>query len=130
MNYNVDYFIAKFQAIPENQWTVRTHSDCNGRKCALGHTLTPHALAIYEREWKQHGFSTTMPMEEEWLALQDVLPGVATINNGDHPGFQQDTPKKRVLAALYSIKASQVEISDPPVTVEDILEREPVSSYA
>lgn len=35
--YNIDYFIAKFEAIPEEKWTVNTFSGEEGKRCALGH---------------------------------------------------------------------------------------------
>lgn len=127
--YTVDYFIDKFQAIPENEWTTHTHSDCNGRKCALGHCLTPEALAIFERQWKVEGSASRVPLSEEYYAIQVLCPHIHWINNDEDPDYQQATPKARVLAALADIKAGQqryqqVEISDPPVYIEDIIQEE------
>lgn len=36
MEYNVEYFIAKFEAIPEDKWCVNTQEDEKGRRCAAG----------------------------------------------------------------------------------------------
>lgn len=127
--YTVDYFISKFQAIPENQWTTHTHSDCNGRKCALGHCLDPEALAIFEAQWKANGCAFGVPSSEEWLGIQYICPGIHYINNGEDRDYPQATPKARVLAVLADIKAKelrhqQVAISDPPVYIEDIIQEE------
>ncbi|WP_285011232.1 hypothetical protein [Pedobacter faecalis] len=37
MNYTLDYFIEKFEAIPEDKWTTNEFADEQGRCCAFGH---------------------------------------------------------------------------------------------
>lgn len=46
MNYDVDYFINKFEAIPEEMWCVGLWVDSEGRKCALGHCMDAKANII------------------------------------------------------------------------------------
>ena len=35
--YTVDYFLEKFDAIPEEKWTTRAFSNDEGQRCAEGH---------------------------------------------------------------------------------------------
>lgn len=89
MEYNLSYFINKFEAIPEENWTTHTCEDSEGRHCALGHCGATQADICFT---------------EEARALTYVMPYVMSIN--DHGG-EQPTPKQRVLAALYDLKASE-----------------------
>lgn len=92
--HDADYFIAKFEAIPEEQWCTGRLRDNSGRCCASGHcgrddplvpTEESTALAIVLRRWD--------------------VPG---INDGDYAQYPQPTPKQRILAALRDIKAKEV----------------------
>lgn len=91
--YNVDYFIQKFEAIPE-PWAIGTFEDELGRKCALGHCCEAEAPT------------------EEGAALRALFKkagmAVGWVNDGPHFNYQQTTPKQRILAALRDIKAKQV----------------------
>ena len=85
---NKQYFIDKFTAIPDEQWTVGIFTDSEGRHCALGHCGAP--------------------LGYEWPILSDLVGRatqscISNINDGKDPNFQQHTPKARVLAALNSI---------------------------
>ena len=90
MNYNIDYFINKFKAIPEDRWCVRALHD-NGRACALGHCL--EVGHIFSQECS------------EFIRVFGV--GAPSVNNGYDQRYQQPTPKQRILAALYDIKKLQ-----------------------
>lgn len=115
--FTVDYFIQKFEAIPESKWVSSILFD-NGRSCANGHCGVRH--------WKQndsmrndHYFKTT----KESMALVPIFKHLkcdrntdhveyysdiaATINNGSDKRYQQSTPKQRILAALHDIKKLQ-----------------------
>lgn len=97
MKYDVDYFIEKFEAIPESMWLVGDLGNHGGPRCALGHTI--------------HIDNST----NETQALCMLFPGscdVLNINNGSHPDYQQSRPKQRILAALNDIKISQVDIDE------------------
>lgn len=92
--YDVDYFIKKFEAIPENLWFTGNFCDKTGKKkCALGHCEECN----------------------EDVALHRLFPNpcgdgssiIAIINDGKDFRYVQKTPKKRVLAALYDIKNMQ-----------------------
>jgi hypothetical protein len=107
MEYNVDYFIEKFSAIPSGKWLINDY-ERNGLKCAFGHC----------------GMRDNNSIERipEAKALVKILQNVAIINDGDSSEYQQPTAKQRVLAALYDIKRKQdPEFNQPPVTVEQLI---------
>lgn len=108
--YNVDHFINKFRAIPEEMWCTSDFITGSGSKCANGHC----------------GIRSIIDFNNESMALQKVFSplmvtgmGVlindyanyslkaAYINNGNTDQYQQPTPKQRILQALYDIKAMQ-----------------------
>lgn len=101
MQYTKEYFIAKFEAIPDERWTTGRYinpvGDCC---CALGHC----------------GYRTGELPTDEGLALNNLLRhhlnedqrdwGVSAaprINDGEHLSYQQPTPKARILAALRDL---------------------------
>ena len=84
--YDVYYFIRFFAAIPEERWCVGYLDDGDGRHCAIGHCPNE---------------STRFLWEEYKLCL-------AAVNDGEHPRYQQSTPKRRVLAALRDVACSQL----------------------
>lgn len=111
--FNVDYFIAKFSAIPDEKWKVggAKFGDC---MCALAHCGEGH--------W--------CDMNEERAALielfgskgGDSFEAVTDVNDGSDPKtcyFQSErlveilahkTPKARILAALNDIKSKQATV--------------------
>lgn len=98
MKYTVDYFIKKFELIPEHKWIKWQHKDCFGNGCALGHcgldnnnTITKESAAL------------------EFLFLKELEDSVARINDHLSPRYNQETPKQRILAALHDIKRKQSE---------------------
>lgn len=110
MEYNVDYFIKKFEAIPEEKWCVEKPQD-NGRSCAIGHCgvndyvysecVEARVLLALFHHGHFRGF------EPVW-----------TINDGHDYRYNQATPKQRILAALYDIKkAEQPEVKERIVYV-------------
>jgi len=88
--YDVNYFIKKFEAIPEDKWTTGRFA-LGGQCCALGHcgerlrAETEESRAL-DRVVGEHGFV------------------VITINDGSDLRFNQPTPKKRILAVLQYVK--------------------------
>lgn len=114
--YNVDYFIDKFEKIPENKWCAHDYSNGEGTKfCAAG-----HCGATY---WNYHPEANT---------LADIFIShetkVAHVNDGGDLRYQQPTPKGRILAALRDIKkiqeSSQVVSKEPDVHECDATEVE------
>jgi hypothetical protein len=104
MEYNVDYFIKKFEAIPEERWFKGSfHSPDLKQSCALGHCVNN---------------------DEEFEALHALTrhgegSEVALINDGKHPLYGQETPKQRILAALNDIKKAQ----QPDIIISEVKER-------
>lgn len=93
--YDVDYFIRKFEKIPEFLWCINRRHDSKGGHCAHGWCNLDDI-----------GYS------DEENALRKLASffgyyGVGPINNGDDKRYQQPTPKQRILAALYDIKKLQ-----------------------
>lgn len=98
--YDVDYFIRKFEAIPEDNWWIGEYNDEDGNRfCAYGHCgLRSKSLNRQNKE------------ADALYALfcSDVKSIVADINDGKDIRYLQPTPKQRILAALYDIKANQM----------------------
>lgn len=89
--YNIDHFINKFESIPEEKWITGHYGyKGSGEHCALGH--------CYDAK-------TNSYFGEEAQALWDLFGNPMRINDGAHPEYLQPTPKQRVLAALFDIKA-------------------------
>lgn len=87
MKYDVDYFIKKFEAIPDEKWCINEIDNGRGQRCALGHT------------WGLFGET------KETEALCNVMNWrVSFINNGESHDYKQSTPRARILAALNDIK--------------------------
>jgi hypothetical protein len=115
--YTVDYFIKKFEAIPKNRIISGSQGE-NGYHCAVGwcknirgeygncsptfkghRCFSPEAHALYLLFKGAGIYGITSTADSGW--------NVADVNNGDNPKYQQPTPKQRILAALYDIKAMQ-----------------------
>lgn len=98
--FDVDYFIQKFEAIPEEKWCTVKYRD-RGACCSLGH--------CGEGMDDEYGFSVTDEAEAlkkmVFIGLDDA--DVPSINDGQDNRFQQPTPKQRILAALRQIKEAQ-----------------------
>lgn len=98
--YTVDYFITKLSAIPEDRWCVGTLQDSTGRRCALGH--------FHPAFNRPDPLYCGDDLGDFIMLFHDNLKTAAyMVNNGDCPHYQQTTPKQRILAALYDIKAKQ-----------------------
>lgn len=119
--YTVDYFIQKFEAIPEGQWCTGQMEDIRGLKCANGHcglvaSYQPNeeALALVE---------ILRPLKRTNRASfpDDVLDVTACINDGLTAEYPQPTPKQRILAALYDIKKIQSKDNEPEQPKERIV---------
>lgn len=107
--FSVTYFIKKFEAIPEERWHVRAFSNMDGTKlCALGHC----------RWHKQIGGSDE---GNELIAALRSIGKPDSINDGIIGAYLQPTPKQRILAALYDIKANQQ--PEPVKEIEPVKER-------
>lgn len=94
MNYDVDYFIKKFEAIPEELWTAGVFKD-GERRCAAG-----HCGAVASSNWK----NIPMVVSLYNLPFDGPEATITAINDGNHTEYKQPTPKQRVLAALWDLK--------------------------
>lgn len=103
MNYNVDYYIKKFEAISEDLWCVWTQFDDQGRSCAFGHCNGRRAY-IDDPEYKGLQDLSLRISHHLLLTGQQQAHVIADINNGEIKEYQQATPKQRVLAVLYDLK--------------------------
>lgn len=95
MIYNVDYFIKKFEAIPEDRWTTGMYEDEGGAKCALGH-CNFHITGQGQEGNDLYTMVTVHGNLNEFSVL--------CVNDGLCEKYQQPTPKQRVLALLHDIK--------------------------
>lgn len=95
MEYTVDFFIAKFEQIPEDNWGIKDLSRGN-KKCAYGQCGIDANLDNATNE----GFALSALFMHEhpmfcfylsWLPVQ--------INDGTDSRYNQPTPKQRILAA-------------------------------
>jgi len=101
MKYNVNYFIKKFESIPDNKWFVGEYSNKTGTKfCAYGHLgnalnkkATPRSIALSE---------LVKSYANESIDGRYFVPEV---NDGTSGWvFTGRTPKERILNLLYNIK--------------------------
>lgn len=103
--YDVNYFIAKFEAIPEKEIGYSQDTGCAYGQCSpnrmRGH-LTQEGIALTNLMQSIKGL--TPIINATWTPYESTP---ARINNGDVAQYQQPTPKQRILAALYDIKAMQ-----------------------
>lgn len=118
--YTVSYFIKKFEAIPEWLWLIGSQGEIENKgeypHCALGWCRNKYGNYGYT-DVQNNGDPLSEETEGSSLAKlfynhgiyfegRDAH-GVAFVNNGEHPKYQQPTPKQRILAALYDIKRIQ-----------------------
>lgn len=104
--YNVQYFINKFSAISDDMWISGSLN--NGRACcALGH------CGVLEQNIGEEGEINHSEGEALAILLSIVHPSnnnfavVYKLNDGYLTKYPQPTPKERILAALYDVKAIQ-----------------------
>lgn len=102
MNYSVDFFIAKFERIPEELWCIAMFDDGAGKHCALGHCGTKNGFK--ELVGEAVGLNILFCGISEKIGR---YVSVVEINDGHDPNYQQPTPKQRILGALYDIKKMQ-----------------------
>lgn len=92
MDYTVDYFIEKFEKIPEEKWITGLYEDINGNHCALG--------------WCGVKGDANDESAELTRLFWKIDKSVIRVNDGIlYAEYQQSTPKQRILAALRDIKS-------------------------
>lgn len=109
MNYNLDYFIKKFEAIPERLWITGVYgSDYQEEHCAYGHCGVRALRDTLEGD-----------------ALRMLTGGLTvSVNDGASDKYPQCTPKERILAYLRDLRdrksAQEVKI-EPKLQVKEII---------
>jgi len=107
-NYNVDYFIKKFEAIPESKWCTAWISR-DDKHCASGHCgitnyydLNPEVKGLIEL------FKKLKLTLKTWVCpLSSEVKQIVYVNDSSSLEYDQHTPKQRILAALNDIKKMQ-----------------------
>lgn len=114
--YNVDYFIEKFTAIPLSMWNVGGYGNVGGPRCAMGWCC--------DREEGEHAaphVKNSIAWNEEVTALINLFRKLPKIENNEYrwvsPSwvndrlddevrvrYPQTEAKERILAALGDIK--------------------------
>ena len=152
--FNIDYFIKKFTAIPEEDWCINkfidkkeylvkkenkflgipytsTEKKVKTTFCAQGHCMGGSQAAEYVISKKQQiGLVEISKSYPEWNALLHIFGFdskhlfVAHINNGDDPMYQQPTPKQRLLKALYDLKEKELKDKKSIVPAKSIINTE------
>lgn len=123
--YDVDYFIKKFEAIPENFILDGTQGYKMGVGCAYGQCRSAEGLqdgsSTPEGKALTKILKALVPKEKKDVDFWPItIP--ARINNGEHPDYQQPTPKQRILAALRDIKnkmSKEQEVQECDATKKD-----------
>lgn len=98
-NYDADYFIYKFKAIPEGEWCKGKFKYSN-KFCALGHcgARTGYVKGIPEADALSDLFE------------KNICEELVEINDGTSGEYLQKSPKQRILAALRDIKDKDIGI--------------------
>ena len=96
--YTLDYYIDKFNNIPEDKWGTGVYNDDNGHCCAFG-----HCGAYAGREETDEARSLSTIFRE---LKKDNDPDLTHINDGDRGAEKYgETPKERVVNYLKSLKS-------------------------
>lgn len=117
MLYDVDYFIKKFEAIPESNWAVYTQYDLEtGARCAFGHCTTRKSDYM-DGDTTLEGQSLMSVFNDAGF-VQGTCKWITDVNNSPSNFYPQSTPKQRILAALNDIKKLQTHKEQPMPTIE------------
>ncbi len=107
--YDVDYFIAKFTAIPEERWCIGrlTKLHLVEQHCAFGHCEHKHDSLddIQQEEGTEARALSDLMFRHYHVMGWQINDQGETIYGG--PVFDQPSPKRRILAALENIKKKQ-----------------------
>lgn len=96
--YDVDYFIDKFEKIPDDKWCIGSFDGPYGSHCALGH------CGCHDSNRNTDEANALRNLFED----SDLIVSAVDVND-DHlystrPFLDASTPKQRILNALQYIK--------------------------
>ena len=129
MNYDVDYFIQKFEAISEDKWVTGFlgSGGREGQHCALGHCGVKDKTRVDEYTGKEYQ-TGNYDYSEEGAALEHMFKSILYFSVPDindspyHSAFKQNHPKYRILAALHEIKEKLKPIVAPTIPEKKVVE--------
>lgn len=114
-DYTVDYFIEKFSKIPEGMWITGDFGR-GGVHCAGGHCGCTYSKESTDEAMALAHLIGKLPLVRHNGGYSDIIyDNIVCINYG-HTQYQQNTPKQRILAALYDIKKLQENKTEIPST--------------
>ena len=108
--FDVNYYIQKFEAIPEELWCVQVYQD-GDKCCALGHCGNRTFIHCTPTKPENSFSEETNKLRSLFYTFLDEL--VSNVNDGvpfytgKYEFYNEDTPKKRILKALQLIKEKQ-----------------------
>lgn len=103
--YTVEHFISKFAAIPSDQIGTDQYSGCAYGQCRSSKHAQDGSETAEGRALTKLMRSLPNLTPVAGAAWEPYISTPARINNGDVAEYPQPTPKQRILAALYDIKA-------------------------
>lgn len=99
MNYTKEYFIQKFEAIPEEKWTTGKYTD-GYACCVIGHCGVSDYAGFERSDEAQALYKLIFSLTKtKYLPTNPLV----SINDGKQEEYKQDTPKQRILAALKDL---------------------------
>jgi hypothetical protein len=101
--YTAEYFIRKFEAIPEEKWCVRCLTD-GASSCALGHCGATRPISLDVTRACRWDNDQANQLAKLFTAHR---LNVELVNDGDDDCYPQPAPKARILAALTDILARE-----------------------
>ena len=105
-------FIAYFDKIPDNKWCTGAIDDGNGCRCLQGHLGTqPGKSAFVGKELQVvRGVAYSIPQRRLAVLLKSHggIGKAVEANDNKLKGFNQETPRLRVVAYLNSVLARLV----------------------
>lgn len=115
MTYDINFFISKFQAIPEDKWIEnQLFNEKKTKFCANGHCgVTSKCNTDPLGEMSGNFIHTDESMYLGTLFLQRLHISTELINDGAYYGAESKSPKQRILAALRDIKRMEEENNKP-----------------
>ena len=97
MKFDLDYFIAKFEAIPDEKWCRGSLLNQEGQSCALGHCgVGADVMSTEDTNWTDEGRALqALTNERIWM-----------VNDSFCSSYNEygQTPKERVINYLKELK--------------------------
>lgn len=108
--YDINYFLGKANSIPEENWISGRFKDFEGGMCINGHCGSNGTCSVSDESEALENIlkrlTITLVPSAVALKIKLIYPMSYSIaiNDGQTNEYQQDTPKKRITAALQDVK--------------------------